>query len=368
MSDESWYIRDRGRVLGPFSFDQLDGMRTRGQLARLHEVSTDRKSWVRATQVPNLFGQPTVLVEPAGASGEATTAPSYDVAPESAPALGPVSDPGDHLAWYYGRDKTPVGPVRFSELRALAARGEVRAETLVWNETLPTWIPAEQVSGLGLSAHASDSTSQGYVIRGGKATGPFTPDQLRSMLDAGLITPGDVCKAPVAVPVPLQQTGTVTVSDLADGKRPGFFLRFAANVIDSLIVTIGTIILCILFSIRLLLDGGILFSIRLLLDGASPFDEMHFAIWSLVGLAAGWLYRALMESSAVQATLGKMACGFRVTDLKDQRISFLRASGRHFGKMISSLTFCIGFLMCAWTDRRQCLHDVMAGCLMVKKR
>ncbi len=55
----------------------------------------------------------------------------------------------------------------------------------------------------------------------------------------------------------------------------------------------------------------------------------------------------------------------KVTDLDGKRISFLRATGRHFGKWISSLILLIGYFMNLWTEKRQTLHDMMAGCLVM---
>ena len=76
----------------------------------------------------------------------------------------------------------------------------------------------------------------------------------------------------------------------------------------------------------------------------------------------------LSESSARQATLGKMAFGIVVTDVHARRISFARATGRFFGKVLSNLTFCIGYLLAAFTDRKQALHDLIAGTLVVRAR
>ena len=56
-----------------------------------------------------------------------------------------------------------------------------------------------------------------------------------------------------------------------------------------------------------------------------------------------------------------------MTDLNGERLSFGRATGRHFGKWVSALTLGIGYLMCLFTARKQCLHDLMAGCLMQRK-
>jgi uncharacterized RDD family membrane protein YckC/Tfp pilus assembly protein PilE len=87
----------------------------------------------------------------------------------------------------------------------------------------------------------------------------------------------------------------------------------------------------------------------------------------LVSIPLFWLYFAFMESSAKQATLGKMALGIKVVDLQGNRISFWRASGRSFAKIVSYITLLIGYLMAAFTQRKQALHDMMAGCLVVNK-
>jgi Tfp pilus assembly protein PilE len=83
-------------------------------------------------------------------------------------------------------------------------------------------------------------------------------------------------------------------------------------------------------------------------------------------LAAVWLYFALMHSSARQATLGKMAFGIKVTDLAGERVSFLRATGRYFATWVSSILLAVGFLMAGLTARKQALHDMIAGTLVVR--
>ena len=56
-----------------------------------------------------------------------------------------------------------------------------------------------------------------------------------------------------------------------------------------------------------------------------------------------------------------------MTDLFGRRISFARATGRHFAKNISLLMFGIGFLMAGFTDKKQAFHDILAGCLVIRK-
>jgi len=85
----------------------------------------------------------------------------------------------------------------------------------------------------------------------------------------------------------------------------------------------------------------------------------------LLGLIVGWLYFALQESSARQATLGKLAMGIKVTDGQGRRIGFGRATGRFFGKLLSGLIFAVGFMMAGFTARKQALHDMLANTLVV---
>ena len=77
-----------------------------------------------------------------------------------------------------------------------------------------------------------------------------------------------------------------------------------------------------------------------------------------------WLYEAFMESSSYQATLGKMIFGMKVTDLNGNRISFERATGRHFAKWLSAMVLFIGYIMVGFTERKQGLHDLLAGTLV----
>lgn len=87
----------------------------------------------------------------------------------------------------------------------------------------------------------------------------------------------------------------------------------------------------------------------------------------LIFLTIGWLYYAIMESSTPQGTLGKMAVGIKVIDMQGNRITFARATGRFFGKIISKMILYVGFIMAGFTEKKQALHDIMADCLVVRK-
>lgn len=84
-------------------------------------------------------------------------------------------------------------------------------------------------------------------------------------------------------------------------------------------------------------------------------------------IAVEWIYYAFQESSTSQATLGKKAFNLRVYNMQGQRVSFGQATGRYFGKLLSGLILGIGFIMVAFTARKQGLHDMMAGTVVLHR-
>jgi len=81
-----------------------------------------------------------------------------------------------------------------------------------------------------------------------------------------------------------------------------------------------------------------------------------------------WAYFALMESSSLQASLGKKALGLKVTDLQGNRAGFGRVSGRYWAKLISVVSLGAGFATVFFTDKRQAFHDYVSGCLVLDER
>jgi len=126
----------------------------------------------------------------------------------------------------------------------------------------------------------------------------------------------------------------------------GFWARFAAVMVDSAIVTVvGVALMVVLFMVM----GG----------AGVLIGNIAFFILQL-------LYWPVMESSARQATFGKSLMGLEVTDLQGNRTSFIKSLVRNLAKILSSLIMMIGFLLAAFTARKQGLHDMLAGCLVVR--
>jgi uncharacterized RDD family membrane protein YckC len=211
-----------------------------------------------------------------------------------------------------------------------------------------------------------------YIAKSGQQTGPFSVEQLQPMLDSGMITLNDSAwhdglstwqplhqiisiSPPISSPPPpfsISKSLPVVSQNTSGASPASFGIRLGAHIIDLIVTQIGGFIVG--------------FMIGITLGGTTDSDTIQ-AIAMIAGIAISWLYYALMESSSSQATLGKMACGLFVTNLEGKRIGFGQASGRYFGMIVSALTIFIGFLMCAWTEKKQCLHDMMAGCLVLKK-
>ena len=88
----------------------------------------------------------------------------------------------------------------------------------------------------------------------------------------------------------------------------------------------------------------------------------------VIMLVASWVYFAGLESSAWQATVGKKMLGMQVTDTSGKRIDFIKATIRYLSKFLSSFFLMIGFIMVAFTAKKQGLHDFIAGTVVLNQR
>ena len=212
--------------------------------------------------------------------------------------------------WYYARGGQQAGPVSTHALLEMARSGQVSREDLVWREGLPNWQSISTVAELGGTAVAAPA---------------------------------------YAGTVPLAYAGQPSFV------YAGFWLRFVAYIVDSILLGIVNFI------------AGFALGLVIRAAATSPASTAALQmVVQLIGVTIGWLYFALQESGPRQATPGKMILGLKVTDLEGQPISFGRATGRYFGKILSGLILLVGFIMAGFTERKQALHDIMAGCLVIK--
>ena len=142
----------------------------------------------------------------------------------------------------------------------------------------------------------------------------------------------------------------------------GFWIRLAAYLIDTIVLLVVQWLVFAAFGVSAL--------------GVNSMDPAAGDMFATTGGIIAYLvttfgaiaYFVTMDSSSKQGTLGKMAVGIIITDENGNRISWLRALGRYFAKLLSALILLIGFIMVAFTERKQGLHDMICGTLVVKGR
>lgn len=238
---------------------------------------------------------------------------------------------------WIGRDGERHGPYREEDVRQWLRNGQVSRDDLGWYEGLADWQPLTTLFPEELRSEPPASTS------------------------AAAATPPPMASA-------LPQTTTASLEDYA-----GFWKRVGAYLLDSILLYIPLRLVGIPFGLSAAEDAmqksllGVSSDPQAMLQIYEGFyHDMRF--YFLLTTLLTWLYFAFCESSAWQATIGKLALGIRVTDLQGARISFPRALGRYAGKYLSALILCIGFLMVAFTRRKQGLHDMLANTLVLNGR
>jgi len=171
-------------------------------------------------------------------------------------------------------------------------------------------------------------------------------------------------------PAPAPPYGYVAPAGFPPVAYAGFWLRVVAHFIDGILAGIAFTILLLIWIA--MVGVGYL---KNLAQGANSPDEFFTpeviaAIFMLatISIVMMWLYYAWMESSPYQGTLGKMALGLIVTDLEGRPVTFARASGRYFAKIITGfIPLGIGYAMAGFTEKKQALHDIIAGCLVLRR-
>ena len=227
------------------------------------------------------------------------------------------------------RDNAPMGPFSREQVAEKLQRGEFTLSSLAFVDGLAQWTPLRD------------------VLARVDAANPLLPP----MPAPTLTTP-----VPVAAPIAPAYSYAATMEPPAHLVYAGFWLRVVAIIIDGLVFLPLTILSYVLEAAQNNAeDTSTKFLLALVMMG-----------YGLFIIVARWLYFALMESSKWQATLGKKALGLRVTGMDGQRIGFGRATGRYFGKILSALTLMVGFMMAGFTPRKQALHDMIAGTLVIR--
>lgn len=138
----------------------------------------------------------------------------------------------------------------------------------------------------------------------------------------------------------------------------GFWWRFLAYLIDFVVIMVAFFILSFIPGLNVFASAADP------MTGMPTMSPVSMIIQIVVPLA----YWAVMQASSMQATVGKMAIGAIVTDANGERMGYGKSFIREICKYPSALVLAIGFIMIGFTARKQGLHDIMAGTLVVKKK
>ncbi len=242
---------------------------------------------------------------------------------------------------WIGRDGERHGPYKEEEVRQWLRSGQVSPDDLGWREGMADWQPLSSIFPDEVAASAPP-------------------------LMAPPVAPPPV--APHAAAWPSGDDAQAVLTDYA-----GFWKRVGAYILDVLVLLVPNMLISGMLGgnaaeetyLQARLAAGD--NPQLLLEAFNTYFHALMPVF-IAQTVLAWQYFALCESSAWQATLGKRALGLRVTDVHGLRISFMRATGRYFAKILSAFIFCIGFLMVAWTQRKQGLHDLLAQTLVLNGR
>jgi len=210
-----------------------------------------------------------------------------------------------------------------------------------------------------------------YVAKSGRETGPFTLEQIQPMVDTGMLSLTDAVwyqDLPSWIPIhqflnvrpPLPEASAVAtpVVDLPSksGEPALFGRRLGASIIDAVIWFVGGGLLC-----------GFLFELLFGASYATMTDNEVGRLVVLPTLVIGWVYSAALESGPWRATIGKLVFGLVVADAEGRPVDFWSASRRYAGKILVGVSMGLTLLPSAWTRRRQNVHDLLSGTLVLRK-
>lgn len=140
----------------------------------------------------------------------------------------------------------------------------------------------------------------------------------------------------------------------------GFWLRAVAYLIDTVLISVVFGLIASLYPSTFIKYPDAATTSLASLPQLTP-------IAFVITITATWFYYTVFEASIWQATPGKRVMKLYVADLSGRRLTFARAAARNLAKMISSLTFLVGYLVAGFTEKKQALHDILASCLVLRK-
>ena len=174
-----------------------------------------------------------------------------------------------------------------------------------------------------------------------------------------------------------QKNNPNNMTEKDDVVAASFGKRLGAFIIDSILLSIPNIIIVNLtigeqlnvIQEKMMKDilNGVQADMAYIMNLYDPILPQYNIIL-LVSFIINAMYYMLMEASSKQATVGKTAMKIKVVDSRGNKLSYGRALGRYFARIITQFTLLIGYFMMLFNKKSQTLHDMIASCLVIEER
>lgn len=278
------------------------------------------------------------------------------------------------MEWYYVEANQRRGPVTEEQFANLVREGTIRADTLVWHADMANWLPYGEA--------AAPAAGNAGPVPAAAAAEPHHPHHLslarpagqprtRACTECGRVVPADeliayhsawVCSACKDAFFQKMREGVAPVH-ANEYHYAGFWIRFAAKIVDQIILSVVNFVLFMAIGIVVGVMAGASHQGRGQLDAASIIMVVAVYAFSIFFPA---IYSGYFLSRH-GATPGKMACGVRVIRSEGDPLTFWRGFGRTFAEMLSGLILAIGYIMAAFDGQKRALHDHICDTRVVYK-
>lgn len=259
------------------------------------------------------------------------------------------------MDWYYSAGDQRVGPVSTDEFRSRVNDGTVQSDTLVWRQGMRDWAPFGTTGGidaLGVSEGASSGAGQVQCVECGRMFAASDVIDFRG---------NSVCAT--CKPIFFQKFKEgITVG--ADMHFAGFWIRFVAVLIDSVILFIVNSLLQLLFTLA---GAGLSQGSSGAADDVPAGFIVVFLVFMFVSIAINFGYQTYPVAK-YGGTPGKLVLGLKIVRPTGENITMLRAFARIFAQMLSGIIFYIGYIMAAFDDEKRALHDRICDTRVIKTR
>jgi len=253
------------------------------------------------------------------------------------------------------KNNVPWGPFTRAQIDEGLERGDFDLSVLAHAPGMKNWLPLEEVL---------------HVLEPARPPVPATRDL------PPVPTPEALARSrPPLLPVPPKVERTApAIPPLPERRVPElkpapFFPRTIAFLIDCFVLFVPVMLIMGLSALTTALHGWWESTdAESMRQEWALFDRNFHQLLLLVAIGLGWIYAAGLECSRWQATVGKRWMGLQVTDVHGERLGFLQATGRHFGKYLSALPCFLGFIMALFSSRGLAWHDRLADTRVVRHK